>query len=326
MLERRLGRVWLACLFVGALTAIGCGAPVGTGDGGDADPGDVVSTGDSVGGGDSFVTPDTPILPDGGMAYSEPVCANPLASLSDLSAAYVNTAAGVRAAAAGIADRRYPIGRLFIDNQSDMNLLAWYSRRNTFADILNNFEVAVHEGQHIWDIGMIAGGMWPYRLRDDLVIRARRLTNFNRSEILTVHTFAAMDMYAPVYLMGGSGAQGFNTLLDEYSAYVHSLAARYCTRDGLAMGTRISARDGILTMMYYVEMYLRLARTVHPADYAAILADPEHIRLILTVWARAEFWLNLSTPFPSLGLRDATIRPVTYDPANVAEIDMLRGR
>lgn len=265
----------------------------------------------------------TPTDGGSGPAYSEPLCADPLPSLAMAEAAYQDTPAGMRAASLAIAAARYPIATEFINVQTDMHLMTWYRQHRTFGDILSGFEVAVHEGQHIWDITM-AQGMWPYRLRDDLVIRTQRLTNFNRSEIMTVHAFAATDNYAMVYLQGGSGMQGFNTLLDEYCAYVHSLAAKYCTRDSLPQGQRTSARDGILTMMYYVETYLKLARTNHPADYAAITGDPQHIRLILTNWARAEFYLNLTGPIASLGLRDDMIRPFTYDPANLEEINRLR--
>ncbi len=283
--------------------------------------------GDGDGGrdGGSVATDGSPVPTDGnsGPAYTEALCADPLPSLAMAEAAYQNTPAGVRAASLAIAAVRYPIATAFINEQTDMHLMTWYRNRATFAGILDGFEVAVHEGQHIWDITM-AQGMWPYRLRDDLVIRPLRLTNFNRSEILTVHAFVAMDMYAPVYLMGGSGMQGFNTLLDEYCAYVHSLAAKYCTRDSIQNGGRTSARDGILTMMYYVEMYLKLARTLHPADYAAITGDREHIRLILTNWARAEFYLNLTGPISSLGLNDTMIRTYTYDPVNLEEINRLR--
>ena len=254
-------------------------------------------------------------------AYAEPLC-DDAASLADLSAAYVNSAEGLRAAARGIAQRRYPIGLAFIDVQSDMQLAGWFRSRGTFADVLNGFEVAVHEGGHIWDITM-ARSEWPYRLRDDLVIRPRRLTNFNRSEILTLHANPDADSYDEVYLRGASGAQGFNTLLDEYVQYTHSLASRFCTRDGLPSGQRISSRDGILTLMYYVELYLKLARTQHPDDYAEIIGDPGHIELIRTVWQRAEFWIARSMPYPSLGLRYAQIRAWTYAPENLMEIEML---
>jgi hypothetical protein len=258
---------------------------------------------------------------DAGAGYSEPLC-DDTASLDDLAAAYVDTPEGLRAAVRGIAQRRYPIGVAFVDVQSDMQLQGWFRMRGTFANVLNSFEVAVHEGGHIWDLTMISA-QWPYRLRDDLVIRPRRLTNFNRSEILTLHANPDADSYDEVYLRGQSGAQGFNTLLDEYVQYTHSLAARYCTRDGLPRGQRISARDGILTLMYYVELYLKLARTEHPTDYAAIIADPGHVELIRTVWQRAEFWLARSAPYPALGLRDAQIRMWTYAPENVMEIEML---
>ena len=260
---------------------------------------------------------------DGGAAapYVEAPC-DDTASLADLAAGYANTPAGLRAAARGIAERRYPVGVAFIDAQTDAQLQGWFRTRNTFADVLNSFEVAVHEGGHIWDITM-ARATWPYRLREDLVIRPLRLTNFNRSEILALHAAPDSDSYDEVYLRGQSGAQGFNTLLDEYVQYTHSLAARFCTRDGLPRGQRISARDGILTLMYYVELYLKVARTQHPDDYAEIVGDPAHVELIRTVWQRAELWLERSAPYPQLGLRDAQIRAWTYAPENVMEIEML---
>jgi hypothetical protein len=315
----KLSPTLLVVLSLAALT--GCGAPVSS-VGGDVDGG-----ADGAAGDDRAAVPgdgapaDATAADGGGGGYTEALC-DDAASLAELSAGYTGTPAGLRAAARGIAERRYPIGLAFIDVQSDGQLATWFRSRASFNDVLNSFEVAVHEGGHIWDITM-AGAMWPYRLRDDLVIRTRRLSNFNRSEILTLHADPAMDSYDEVYLTGRSGAQGFNTLLDEYVQYTHSLAARYCTRDSLRPGTRISARDGILTMMYYVELYLKIGRTQHPADYAAIVGDPGHLELIRTVWARAEFWLARTASLPQLGLRDATIRGWVYAPENLMEIERL---
>lgn len=314
-------RLLLLPLLIAGLAA--CGTPVSNSVG----PGDPdASTGADGAASDVAPGTDAPVSPGdgGGSGYTEPLCPE-LTDLADLAAAYENTPAGLRAATRGIAMRRYPVGVAFIDVQTDQQLMTWFRDRSGFAPVLNSFEVGVHEGQHIWDITMIGAQGWPYRIREDLVIRTRRLMNFNRSEILTVHPGVAQDSYAPVYLMGRSGAQGFNTLLDEYVAYTHSLASRYCTRDALSQGIRVSARDGILAMMFYVGAYLRLARTNHASDYAAILADPEHVRLILTVWARAEFLLGVATD-PRLGLRDAMYRTWAYAPDNVAEIDRLRAR
>lgn len=297
-----------------ALTLAGCGAPAsstsGLPDG--ALPSDAAISADAP----------APQGDAGASGYSETLCPT-LNDLGELSAMYQNSAMGLRAAARGIAERRYPVGVAFIDVQTDQQLGTWFRDRNSFNAVLNSFEVGIHEGQHIWDLTMISAQGWPYRIREDLVIRTRRLMNFNRSEILTVHPNATADSYARVYLMGQSGAQGFNTLLDEYVAYTHSLASRYCTRDALSQGIRISARDGILAMMFYVGAYLRLARTQHADDYAEILADREHVRLVLTVWARAEFLLRLATD-PRLGLRDTMYREWAYAPDNTAEIDRLR--
>ncbi|MFO0648910.1 MAG: hypothetical protein U0326_21895 [Polyangiales bacterium] len=291
---------------------LACGAdPTGTGP---VDDGGVTPV-------DGSTPTDGSTPADGATGYTEALCAD-TASLADLSAAYVDSPAGIRAAAHGIAERRYPIGVAVIDVQSDAQLGGWFRQHGAFSNILDSFEVAVHEGGHIWDLTMIRAD-WPYRVRDDLVIRTRRLTNFNRSEILTLHADPSADSYDEVYLTGSSGAQGFNTLLDEYVQYTHSLAARYCTRDGLRAGSSTSARDGILTMMYYVELYLKKARTDHPADYAAIVGDPEHVRLIRTVWQRAEFWLNVTASNRQLGIRDAAIRAWTYAPENVMEIERL---
>lgn len=307
-------RGWLSLLPLIGLSLAGCGSAVNNTVG---DP-DAAVTGDAA------TTADRPAASNdagSGAAYTEALCDEP-ADLSDLAAAYVDTPAGLRAATRGIAERRYPIGVAFIDVQSDMQLQTWFRQRGTFANVLNGFEVAVHEGAHIWDLTMIRSD-WPYRIREDLIIRPRRLNNFNRSEILTLHANPDMDSYDEVYLRGQSGAQGFNTLLDEYVAYTHSLASRYCTRDGLQPGLRISARDGILTLMYYVELYLKIARTQHADDYAEIIGDPAHVQLIRTVWARAEFWLERTASLPQLGLRDAQIRAWTYAPENVMEIEML---
>ena len=303
-------------LLIASPLALGCSASA-DGGGGDTDasvPSDSPPS-------DSATPTDGATPSDGSTGYTEALC-NDTASLADLSAAYVDSPAGIRAAAHGIVERRYPMGVAFIEAQSDAQLGTWFRQHATFAQILGSVDVAVHEGGHIWDLTMISS-TWPYRVRDDLVIRPRRLTNFNRSEILTLHVDAATDSYDEVYLTGQSGAQGFNTLLDEYVQYAHSLAVKYCTRDSLGAGTRTSARDGILTMMYYVELYLKKARTDHPTDYAAIIGDPEHVRLIRTVWQRAEFWLNVTASIPSLGLRDTTIRTWTYAPENLMEIERL---
>ncbi len=259
-----------------------------------------------------------------GEPWSETLwCAN----LDDLGAVKAaHSAAGLRDTLVGISELRYPPAVGFIDAQSDSDLEIWFfGEWDDFDSVLDGYEVAVHEGSHIWGFEYFSFDDYRYRIvDDDRIIGTQYLDNFNRSEILTRHPDPAADFYASTYLEGQSGAQGFNTLLDEYNAYTHSLVSRYCTRDALG-GSSISARDGILTMMWYVELYLAIAREEHPDDYAAILADPAHLEVILAVWDRAEFWLDITKDHPELGINDNQIEKLTYDETNLAEIERLRG-
>jgi hypothetical protein len=213
----------------------------------------------------------------------------------------------------------------FIEAQSDAQLLAWFTGAgDTFEGTASRFDTAVHEGSHIWGIARFDPNTQSYPVRAGLTIVTKRLRNFARSEILSAHVDPSADRYAKTYLEGASGAQGFNSVLDEYNAYTHSLASRYCTRDLVPANTTVSARDGILTFMYYVETYLELARTKHPADYTAIAADLGHRTMITAVWDRAELWLRRSARYPRLGIDDARLRSWVYEPSRLAEIARVR--
>lgn len=299
---RRSARLWMLLAAAPAvLAALGCAGSPNETDG----------------------TEDPLPAPVPGLGWGEPDWCADLASLEALEAAHDGSA--LRDTLLGLSDLRYPPGRGFIDAQSDGELETWFfGASDDFEAVVDGFEVAVHEGSHIWGFGRFDFDTYSYRVVDDgRIVVTVLLENFDRSEILTRHPDPASDLYAPVYLEGSSGAQGFNTLLDEYNAYTHSLVTRYCTRDALGGGST-SARDGILTMMWYVGLYLQIAREEHPDDYEAIVGDPGHVELILAVWDRAEHWLAVTAPYDELGLDDAAIAERTYDPAIVAEIERVR--
>jgi hypothetical protein len=255
--------------------------------------------------------------------YKEELNCEKLDDVDALKLAYLP--GGTRAAAEGLAQVRYSMGLPFLKVQDDTQLKAWFKGApDTFEGVASRFDAAVHEGSHIWGFKKFNPAKQIYPVRGDLNIETKRLTNFHRSEIVKRHVDAASDTYVKIYLEGQSGAQGFNTLLDEYNAYTHSLASRYCTRDLLAPNLRTSAIDGILTMMYYVETYLEIARTEHRADYNAILADPGHRKLILTVWDRAEYWLRKSAGVRALGIDPEKLTQRVYDPKRLEEITLVR--
>jgi hypothetical protein len=260
----------------------------------------------------------------GDTTYEEPGTAcDSLGDVSDIAAAYRPEAA--RATVEALAKRRYPAGLPFLQAQDDQMLGTWLKGApTTFEGVASRFEAAVHEGSHVWGAKRFAGGNVSYSVRPGLTIETRRLQNFDRSEVMALLPEGASDTYASTYLAGRSGAQGFNTLLDELNAYAHSLASRFCTRDLLAPGTRVSARDGVLAMMLYVELYLGIAREKHAADYAAIVKDAGHRRLIVTDWNRAEYWLRKSMSFPALGIHDGQLEAWVYAPPRLAEITRIR--
>ncbi len=255
--------------------------------------------------------------------WSEGDWCGDMADLSDLEAGYNGT--NLRVTLQGISQRRYPPALGLIEAQTDAELNRWFTgSMGSFRAVMDRYEVAVHEGAHIWGFDRFSFDSYSYRVVDDgLIIETAFLDNFDRSEILSRHPDASGDFYASTYLEGASGAQGFNTLLDEYNAYTHSLASRHCTRDYLG-GASTSARDGILTFMWYVETYLKIAREEHTADYRAIQNDPAHVEMILTVWDRAEYWLEVTADEPGLGIDDDALKARVYEADNLDEIERLR--
>ena len=72
------------------------------------------------------------------------------------------------------------------------------------------------------------------------------------------------DFYRQVYLDGDpdddnfeGGDQGYNSVLEETTQYINSLAVGYAFND-LYSGS-VSERDGILTFLWYITRYLKMA-------------------------------------------------------------------
>ena len=139
------------------------------------------------------------------------------------------------------------------------------------------------------------------------------------------------DSYARIYLDGDpadaafdSGDQGLDMLMEEAVQYVNSLATDYAFSDQARSGSQISARDGILTFLWYVERYLRMLRVDHPATYDVVMADPCWRELILSVWGRAWLYLDATEGITALGIDDAELEALVLDPDLLDEIDRVR--
>jgi hypothetical protein len=226
---------------------------------------------------------------DGSSLYAgEPPWCRTLADVSDLQADHRN----LRSTVEELVARRYAPGIAFIDVQTDAELARWFSRPDSFPVVFRETETAVHEGTHLWGFDVLEADTYSYRVVDDDLVIATPyfLDSMDRSAILTRHPAPASDLYADVYLKR-SGDVGFNPLLDEFNAYVHGLAAMHCTRDSLGLAST-SSRRAVFTFQFYVNTYLAIARDEDPAGYDAIVDDPAMRSAILTIWDRAEEWLQ----------------------------------
>ncbi len=140
------------------------------------------------------------------------------------------------------------------------------------------------------------------------------------------------DVYADTYLGGApslngsieSGTQGFAPLFDEANQYSNGLLAAYAIPEAY-VGRRVSVRDGVATMMWYLERYLRYARENDNPTYELLSSDSNWRSAILLYWARAEFILEASKGAEELGLFDDLILERVFASVNLEEIQMLRG-
>lgn len=237
--------------------------------------------------------------------YSEPLTDRP--ALDDLRTGY--SAARWYETMLEVLRRRYPTGHHIVTSLEDSKGKAtlWTGgRTGTFDDLVRAMEVAVHEMNHQlgFQEGFIPtiGKKYFYEVRADLRVTVDVVPTYARSEIAQFVTGPLENQYKSTYLTGQSGTQGFFNLLDEFNAYTHSMFTGYGLHDLFPPNQRVSHRDGLVTMMLYVELYLRQARTKHPADYAALRADPAVRDLVKLLWDRANFILDETEDIRGLAL------------------------
>jgi len=306
----------------------------GSGDGSGNGNGD----GDGSGGSDTdspaAPTPETPRCP----AYTEPLPTN--ASLAGLSFSRETAKEFLLGALA----LRYPVGKAIVEGGMTGgglygNCLDAFLTNKSSADAVLRFaSTTVHECGHFYDLGQSKGASATYVIRPDLKFTcesgdttSRGGKTFARSLIKQdAHSAKrrpcggkGCDSYASTYLDGQSGAQGYNSVLEEAAQYVNSLATALAFQEQYSR-TNASERDGILTFLWYIERYLAMARADYPEAYRLISEDECWRKATLTIWDRGWLYLDATADRSSLGLDDDAIEPLVKDPVLTAEIDALR--
>lgn len=248
--------------------------------------------------------------------------------------------------------RRYPFGRELVaggrmnTSFGDCSVI-FAGSPSSAADLYDSLSTITHECGHMWDGDLSSGSTNVYEVNSDLTLSAMRGDTTSRGgdtfarSLIRGDSYQASrpacsggsgcDFYADVYLDGDptngtfeGGDQGFNMLFDEVVQYVNSLATEYAFADRRSPGASTSARDGILTMLWYMTRYLHMARLDVPAAYTRIAMDAPWRDAILTLWGRAWLYLGLTADDPSLGIDDAALEALVLDPTLLDEIERLR--
>jgi hypothetical protein len=344
------------CFFL-AILSVGCDGSVAS-----TNPGGAMPMPDASGSSDALPATDgAPSNPDGAGppgGFVDPMCTDgmytemlpdPNASLAGVPFSGGDIPAFVDAALM----RRYPFG-LEVVRGGRMNTTfgdcsVQFAGNPTSADVAySRLPTIVHECGHLYDGVLSNPPVNAYVIKTDFRIQCSRgdATNrggdtFARSRIRS-DEFQSLrppcsgtgggqgcDAYANIYLDGNpddgtfqGGDQGFNMLLEEAVQYVNSLVTAYAYADRMQGST--SARDGILTMLWYVERYLHLARTTYPTAYTRLSGDECWRTAILTMWGRAWLYLQLTRDDRRLGIDDAAIKALVADPALLDEIQRIR--
>jgi hypothetical protein len=287
----------------GAVASSGSGAGGGDGPGG-KDPGGNCGQGGP---------------PANDDCYWEDVC--PDALLDDLVQAY--SPGNWYGTSVEMTARRYPSASCLIEMYQ--NDVGNYADASSFGSLATSLMTMVHEETHGYDYEhALWGSTFSYYLRCDLALETPWLDGFARSEILAHVQGQGTALYDGTYLTGQQGTYGLVELLDEWNAYLNGMAAIGLVGDHVDV-FGISGTDGALAFAYYLELYLRVARTEHPAVYDEIKATPAIVELLRVQWNRMHFFLELAQAYDKLSIHADEIAEHLYAADNLAELEMVIG-
>lgn len=258
----------------------------------------------------------------GNGCYSEPFDAN--VSLASVEATFKGSQ--WIAAMLSTLKLRYPNGWFVVDQMKTdsflVNDLPSYYQTSTWSGMIDAIDTACHEETHGYDFdkSLNLPGKHLYYLGKDLSIAASQLDFFPRNEILSEvqKGGSVTTSYDNTYLKGTQGSYSLIFLADELTAYTNGLACVTTVVDQLNSGS--SFRDGLAAHLYYLELYLRIARTKHPTLYTSMKADASWQKFVRFSWARGHFWYQAAAAYPLLGSNDGVIWARVEDTANSDEI------
>lgn len=257
--------------------------------------------------------------PTGGApCYSEDYF--PTVSLADLRAAYTTQA--WKADLLEALKRRITGGHALIDQMQNDSQLASLADRSSFDALLSSLMMVCNGETSIYDFGRASPTAFTYFMTASVTLTPAIVATFPRSELQPYITDNATQAYDGA-LSGQEGSQDLTAVADDLTAFTNGLGCIAAVADQLGSG--ISARDGMAASLYYLELYLKRARTAHASTYATLKASADWQKVVRYAWARAAFWRKVAAPSAQLGVGDAPIWAHVDDAANSSEIAMFTG-
>lgn len=222
--------------------------------------------------------------------------------------------------------RRHPATGYLLEQQRNDSYFNQFSDSSSWTGMVGWLDTLSHEETHLFNAyhAIDRGEVHSLFHREDLIIYLPTDPGFDRGEIYDDLAQSARDgIYAPTYLQGSQGQRGFNELLDEHTCYLNEMAAVGSVGEHFQGG--VSLRDGSMAFLYFIEVYLRVARTEFPAAYAALKSSAVYRQAVETAWLRTHFFYDIADDYPNLGINDQMYAALAHEPANMAEISMFLG-
>ena len=257
-------------------------------------------------------------LPPVASCYSEDF--SPGVSLADLASAYTQSA--WKSDVLESLNRRIPGGHALMMAQQNDSQLGNFVDTSSFPGLMASLSMVCNAETSIYDYAHAGPSSFAYFMRADLVMQPASVPTFPRSEILPYITDGATHVYDGA-LSGQQGSQDLTALADDLTGFTNGLACIAAVADQVQNGT--GARDGVAASIYYLELYLKRARTAHASTYAALQASSDWQKMVRLLWARVAFWRKTSAGASQLGVADGPIWAHVDDPANSSEISMFAG-
>jgi hypothetical protein len=222
---------------------------------------------------------------------------------------------------------RHPATAYLLNEQRNDSYFAQFSDSGSWSGMVSWLDTLSHEETHLFN-AVYAGAQGQAAAidaRPDLIFHLPADNNtFARSEIRDDIGADIQDgQYANTYLQGSSGSRGFNSILDELSCYINELAAVGAVGEYYNGG--VSLRDGAVAFLHFMQVYLQVARTEHPATYAALQGTPVYREVVFQLWLRTHYFLAVADDYPNLGIDDHLYRAHLQASESLNEIEMFTG-